>query len=669
MAINTIRPNGIRSNVGFTDGLGAGAHNVRLSDSSDATSVYFAPSTFEAFDLGTFTLGATKYVRRFRFVERVRNRTTSDGFTYRYHVLTPFGSGRVWDDEWLMDSFSLFTNPRGWINEALTQAEIDALIVTYGANAGGSTSDYEATEIYIEIDDNSFPTATVTLPTGNVTTTTRPVVSGVYSDADSDAMDRVQVKIFTAAQYGIGGFDPATSPNTWDSGEVSQSVAAGGTYSVTTGIDLANTTTYRAYVRVRQVVDSKWSTAWVNTTFTMALDAPAQPVVTLTVENASGRIKLDVQGRDNKLTKNQASLETDTTGWAAGANSAIARSTAAGTFLNGIASLSLTRTGSTGLATAVTPTGTSGVPVLAGQQYTALVSWKAATVARSMRIDIAWYDAAGAFLSLSAGVAANDGTGGWTQVVCTAVAPANAAFATLQLVAGVASDVAVGELHYADQISLAPGASTTWTRGGYVHVASAYRMEIERSVDGGTVWDVRENYTPDLADELDTKYDYLAPVNTLAKYRARAFLLDTLEIAGPYSAEVSGTSVPTTATGWYIKDVYDPTKNQVIDLDQDSFDYIIREEQAKYNPLGRQFPIVVSDVVRGIEGTMKLGFSSLAAYDAFKDLRDAQHVCLLQQVYKSEEWYIRFGDNMKVQEEIGDYTLVIIEFVEVGDPT
>jgi hypothetical protein len=53
--------------------------------------------------------------------------------------------------------------------------------------------------------------------------------------------------------------------------------------------------------------------------------------------------KLDAATVGNLLTVNQASLETDVTGWVQGANSTVARTTA--TALHGSASLAMTCTG------------------------------------------------------------------------------------------------------------------------------------------------------------------------------------------------------------------------------------------------------------------------------------------------------------------------------------
>jgi hypothetical protein len=87
------------------------------------------------------------------------------------------------------------------------------------------------------------PTATVTGPTGTVLAA-QPTVTWTYSDPDGAAQSSYRVKIFSQAQYSIGGFDPETSPNTWDSG-----IVAGAATSQLVGTPLVGAN-YRAYVKV-----------------------------------------------------------------------------------------------------------------------------------------------------------------------------------------------------------------------------------------------------------------------------------------------------------------------------------------------------------------------------------------------------------------------------------
>jgi len=162
----------------------------------------------------------------------------------------------------------------------------------------------------------------------------------------------------------------------------------------------------------------------------------------------------------NLLTKNQASLETNTTGWAALTNCAIAQTAAQA--LDGTKSLSLTASAG-GTMDATTSTGTSGIAVTPGQIYSALAYFRTAVTARACLVAIAWYTAAGTFISESAGATANDTSAGWTQANVSAAAPATAAFAAVRVRVNAA---AAAEVHYVDEIGLFPAPSiTVWDRG------------------------------------------------------------------------------------------------------------------------------------------------------------------------------------------------------------
>lgn len=162
----------------------------------------------------------------------------------------------------------------------------------------------------------------------------------------------------------------------------------------------------------------------------------------------------------NLLTVNQASIETDATGFTAAANTTIARSTAQAA--DGAASLSMTA-GGAGDVAAFTLAGTSGVPVTAGETYTARAEIRAATTARTSYIRLRFYDAAGAVLATTDSAQAASTTTGWSTYTATAIAPANAAFAAIIVyVVGVA---AAGEVHYTDKLALRRGTATAWAAG------------------------------------------------------------------------------------------------------------------------------------------------------------------------------------------------------------
>lgn len=162
----------------------------------------------------------------------------------------------------------------------------------------------------------------------------------------------------------------------------------------------------------------------------------------------------------NMLTANQSTIATNTTGWAAGANTAIARVTAAGTYntqTTDTAGLSLT-SAAAGDVSATTPTGASGEAVTVGETYTASALFKSAVSARSARMEIGWYTSGGALISTSTGSTITTSTSAWTRATLSAEAPATAAYAAVVL--KVQSTGGASEVHYADDIQLSQSDGT-----------------------------------------------------------------------------------------------------------------------------------------------------------------------------------------------------------------
>lgn len=94
------------------------------------------------------------------------------------------------------------------------------------------------------------PSISVTAPPagGTVTTTARPTVTWTFT-GDGLSQSHFRVRVFTAAQYGAGGFNPQTSTATYDSGWTASS-----SLSHTLPVNLTNGTTYRAYVMAAQTL-------------------------------------------------------------------------------------------------------------------------------------------------------------------------------------------------------------------------------------------------------------------------------------------------------------------------------------------------------------------------------------------------------------------------------
>ena len=158
----------------------------------------------------------------------------------------------------------------------------------------------------------------------------------------------------------------------------------------------------------------------------------------------------------NLLTANQASFETDLTGWNQWTNNINERD--ATVSLSGSASLKVTDNG----AGVILPYQNSGnvTGIVAGQTYTAVASFKSAAVSRQARIELNFRGSSPATVT-SAYVTTT--TSGWTQALVTGVAPAGVTGADVTV--RVASTL-TSEVHYIDCVGLWKGAGGLWALPG-----------------------------------------------------------------------------------------------------------------------------------------------------------------------------------------------------------
>lgn len=237
---------------------------------------------------------------------------------------------------------------------------------------------------------------------------------------------------------------------------------AGAYISSTLGTGVVDTTSGWTQITASGVAPSNATSAVVRVQSTTNAGAGETHYVDRVSFTEMGQPTTTVQpgGTPNMLTPNQAGIETDATGWAPVTNApTLARDTSQ--FLDGAASLSMTATNA-GPATMAAQTSTSW-PVVAGKSYTFKASFRAAATPRNVAVQINWLNAASTYLSTTTGASTPDTTTGWTEVTVTGVAPATAALALPVLY--IPATPVVGEVHYADRMSLVETAAV-WTMNG-----------------------------------------------------------------------------------------------------------------------------------------------------------------------------------------------------------
>jgi len=299
MAVTTVRPNATASGSGsFTLTGGAGSIHATLSDDSDSTFLQKTSSVVgqasAIVDFGTTTISASQRVKQVRIRARC-DTPTSEG------RLNVYLGARVDNQNYFhsalairgQNSVTTFTGPyytSAPNGEAWSQTAINGL--------RGKISEYEETgdrgkfyELYIDVDISAQPTVSVSAPTGTITTTTAPDVTWTFSDTDNETQAFYQIKVFTAAQYGAGGFNAVTSTATYDSGEI----ASSDNTAVVGTLLLAGV--YRAYVRTAKSVNGEpfWSD-YAFSQFTISYTAPTIPTMAVAWDANLGKASFTLTG-------------------------------------------------------------------------------------------------------------------------------------------------------------------------------------------------------------------------------------------------------------------------------------------------------------------------------------------------------------------------------------
>jgi hypothetical protein len=389
-----------------------------------------------------------------------------------------------------------------------------------------------------------------------------------------------------------------------------------------------------------------WGTAPANAAFLV-------PVATVVGAVASEVHYLDAVGvfpgmHTNYLTENQATIEVNTTGWAAGASSVIARTLVEKH--QGLASLSLTRSGTTGTASANTPTGTSGIKVNASTAYGAGFYLKS-SVSRTARVVIDWYTAAGALISSSNGSSVASTTTGWTLYSVFATSPGTAAFATVKV--EVLTSVAVGELHFVDSIGFWAGTTVQtffpWAQGGFLSDDPAQHVIIlERYLEldeyGMPMWEVvpEPRVVHDPRHQSLDYVDYEVPALATGTYRAmiEALNQDGDPINSGWSVETSEDMVA--FDSWWLRDPLD-AGNLTMKIRVNKATITVPKPNTTDYPVGSDSGVMTHDGVKEPVINCEIQLLDEAQYEMFRAMVDSGATLLLQDVL-GRQWYVQPDD-------------------------
>jgi hypothetical protein len=275
---------------------GSGSQHAAISDASDSTylSMSSMSTAFGKYGLGTFTIPAGALVKAARVQLRTLGaagpRPTTAGVSLRdstgvelqgYSMPIPFGGPT-----------DIATASAGVVN--WTQTVVDNLQFWIRKVNSGNLAVF-LYEAEVELTYVAKPTVTVTGPSGTITTATPSVTFTFVGDDDADdggALRKVEARVFTAAQYGAGGFDAATSTAAWESGVVDSDSA------IVVAGPLDDGITYKAYVRAAQLVNGtpQWSDFDDGSTFTTDTDPPVVDTITIDTTSSweAGKLLINV---------------------------------------------------------------------------------------------------------------------------------------------------------------------------------------------------------------------------------------------------------------------------------------------------------------------------------------------------------------------------------------
>lgn len=275
MPTTILRPTSTQQASGGTI-TGSTSEHAAMSDNLD-TSYVSITITASILNMTDFTIPAGAVVHRARARGRGMKTTTTNNSPW----LFGFDRGpstAYWESlnvTTLTDAVPAdFATP--YVTQAFSQSEVNAFRFVVGGGSGYSGTGLNAAqtiEAYVDVEYADAPTAP-TVAAISSTLTARPTVSWTHNGGAGapSGQSHYQVRVFTAAQYGIGGFDPLTSPAQWDSGQIASASA-----SAVVATSLVNGSAHRAYVWTWQTTNSVQQKSPATTnfiTFTPSVTVP-----------------------------------------------------------------------------------------------------------------------------------------------------------------------------------------------------------------------------------------------------------------------------------------------------------------------------------------------------------------------------------------------------------
>lgn len=276
MTFVVLDPNSTGSNTGAV--TGTNAHSA-LSDGSDSTFVDYDYGEASTHGLSDLTLPSGARLLSAQVLARTKKLATGPGALNTVLVADTTSQSALpvtWDTA---------TDAGGVFSFSVTDPGLDAATIGLYCTSLSSVRVYKA---WVRVLYLTKPTVNVTAPTGTLTSSNVQVSWSPSFDVHANTSGSLyEVKVFSQAQYSAGGFDPETSAST-----ISASGSDGST-GVLFGPSLTDGS-YRAYVKVASpTVPDQWSD-WDYEAFTVDVDKPGTPSLSLAANDADGRIAIEL---------------------------------------------------------------------------------------------------------------------------------------------------------------------------------------------------------------------------------------------------------------------------------------------------------------------------------------------------------------------------------------
>ena len=482
--------------------------------------------------------------------------------------------------------------------------------------AGGYTSTYST----VSFTCNTRPTVSVTAPAG-IQPTPTPTVSWTGTYGGSASQRAARVVVFTAAQYGVAGFDPATSASSWDSAVVTTT-----TPSLVVGSQLPPDT-YRAYV---SVIDTNGVSSTFNySAFTVSIDLPSTPAIaSVTATNDTYNcllptIIVNAYAYLNLLTLGDSTFNTGSGAWVSTGATSVTLGTSSTHALEGTA-LTLTPSLASGavlITSGLTPLPEGGVPTsgaTAATPLTAQTSLYGAGFVGTVTLSLIWYNAIGTSLSTTTVASHTLSSSAWTTIsgtIAAATVPSTAAAFRMQL---SFTSTTTALAFYVDACAVMVGSTLQpWSAGGFGTTSTDY-LELQATTDGvnwystgpGGITGVTFNAIAGPGMPMTSASDTATPPSTPVRYRART--VSQVNGAGPYIASAwSASSAPVTGSAlgwWYLQDLdAGIAVNFVLASDPT---IVTKELGTVIYPLGRTMPVTTTDGWKGRVGSLTIALSA-----------------------------------------------------------